>query len=92
MLVLQASLGQIDGKHTGHSNQASDPPIEQFGGQTGQEEKKIYASTTNGPPRKTERRFTVLLHSKWFRVALLPDLLVCHLSEAPAVQGVNLSS
>lgn len=35
LLVLQAGLGQVNGKHTGHSNQASDPPIDQFGRQTG---------------------------------------------------------
>lgn len=40
LLVLQASLGQINGKHTGDSNQAGDPPIDQFGRQTGWEEKK----------------------------------------------------
>lgn len=34
LLVLQTSLGQVNGKHTGHSDQASDPPIDQFGRQT----------------------------------------------------------
>lgn len=34
LLVLQPSLGQVDGKHAGDSNQAGDPPIDQFGRQT----------------------------------------------------------
>lgn len=34
LLVLQSSLGQVDGKHAGDSNQAGDPPIDQFGRQT----------------------------------------------------------
>lgn len=40
LLVLQASLGQVNGKHTGDSNQAGDPPIDQFGRQTGRGKKK----------------------------------------------------
>lgn len=35
LLVLQAGLGQVNGKHTGDTNQASDTPVYQLGRQTG---------------------------------------------------------
>lgn len=40
-LVLQAGLGQVDWKHTGDSNHACNPSIDQFGWEAVQRQVKI---------------------------------------------------
>lgn len=69
LLVLQASLGQVDGKHAGHPDQTSHSPIDQFGRQTGEKPAKM----KSGPPLEPRR---VLLTS--------PYLFVSHLCDAAA--------
>lgn len=69
LLVLQASLGQVDGKHAGHPDQTSHSPIDQFGRQTGEKPAKMKSSPWMEP-------CCLLLTS--------PYLFVSHLCEAAA--------
>lgn len=69
LLVLQASLGQVDGKHAGHPDQTSHSPIDQFGRQTGEKPGKMKSSPS------TEPRWLLLTS---------PYLFVSHLCEAAA--------
>lgn len=69
LLVLQASLGQVDGKHAGHPDQTSDSPIDQFGRQTGEKPAKMNSSPSMEPG--------------WLFLTS-PYLFVSHLCEAAA--------